>query len=341
MSLTQHFPAYLTEVNGQSLINVAIAFDILETLFFILFLCGRAIAKTMNGLDFWLIPVAYLACFSHVIAISSWRKVWVAYKSGVNHSMVITPAGIEMELKIMFSEYFLYTLSAALPKLTILSLYLRIFTQRRYRYATYANAIILILNWLTACIMGIVICKPIQYNSNRTIPGGHCGDIMSLFRWSGLPNLITDIVMIILPLPMVLKLQLPRSQKAGLALTFIIGGIGTISSAVRFVSFCKVDMFTHSDLYNATGLAWTCVEPGVYFIAATLLSLRPLVLKICKEADFSTLLTLHPLRKIVESRQRAKETQLVIVENIQLDSTVDHGKTSGGRRSIDLEATGI
>lgn len=63
--------AYLAEDNSQTLINVAIAMGTLETIFFSLFLWARAIAKTMHGLNFWLIPAAYLACFGHVITISS------------------------------------------------------------------------------------------------------------------------------------------------------------------------------------------------------------------------------------------------------------------------------
>ncbi len=35
-----------------------------------LFIYARAISKTLNGADFWLIPAAYLGCFSHVITIA-------------------------------------------------------------------------------------------------------------------------------------------------------------------------------------------------------------------------------------------------------------------------------
>ncbi|KAL9585062.1 MAG: hypothetical protein Q9203_004407 [Teloschistes exilis] len=60
---------------------------------------------------------------------------------------------------------------------------------------------------------------------------------------------------------------------------------GTISSAVRFVTFYEADMSSDTIRYNEMGFAWACVELGVYFIAATLLSLRHLLLKICKKTQ--------------------------------------------------------
>ena len=68
--LSQYSSEYLAENNSQQLIDVIIAFGILETIFLICFIYARAISKTLNGADFWLIPAAYLGCLSHVITIA-------------------------------------------------------------------------------------------------------------------------------------------------------------------------------------------------------------------------------------------------------------------------------
>ncbi|KAL8921166.1 MAG: hypothetical protein Q9172_004162 [Xanthocarpia lactea] len=283
--LSQYSSEYLAENNSQQLIDVIVAFGVLETIFLSLFIYARAISKTLNGADFWLIPAAYLGCLSHVITIA----LFVKYGGAGRHFVTVTPREFQIWLEVMFSEYFLYLFSAMLPKLAILSLYLRIFTQRSYRYATHAIAIIMILNWLTGCMMGILICKPIQYNWDKTIPGGHCGDLMGVFRWTSLPNLITDIAMLILPLPMVWKLHTGLSQKIGLSLTFITGSIGTITSVLRFATFFTTDLFSDPTWYVVRSMTWTCIEPSVYFIAATLPSLRPLVLDLFKGVAFRNL----------------------------------------------------
>lgn len=70
MDPSQYPPGYLAEDNSQQLVNVIIAFAILDTIFLSLFISARWMNKTANGVDFWLMPVAYLACFSHVIIIA-------------------------------------------------------------------------------------------------------------------------------------------------------------------------------------------------------------------------------------------------------------------------------
>lgn len=112
-----------------------------------------------------------------------------------------------------------------LPKMAILCLYLRIFVIKLYRYAVYGIAVIMVLNWLTGCLMGLLMCKPVAYSWNKSIPGGYCGDIMAAYRWASLPNLITDIAMLLLPLPVIWNLHTHRSQKIGLTLTFITGSV--------------------------------------------------------------------------------------------------------------------
>lgn len=66
---TQFPPGYLAEDRSQQLLNVAIVFGVLETVFIVLFFTARVISKTAKGVDIYLMLLAYLACFSHVILI--------------------------------------------------------------------------------------------------------------------------------------------------------------------------------------------------------------------------------------------------------------------------------
>lgn len=251
MDLIHPISAYIAENRSQQLVNVIITFGILETFFLALFIWARAFARTLNGVDFWLIPAAYLGCFSNVIngagpsasiqicfvrALSSSYAVLVKYGGSGRHFITVTPDESKILLKVLFSEYFIYLFSVTLPKLAILCLYLRVFTQRRLRYAVYAIAIIMILNWLAGCFMGILMCKPIRYNWDKTIPG-HCGDLMGAYPWASFPNLITDIMMLILPLPLVWKLHIGLSQKIGLSLTLVSSSMYDVNSLFCFILF--------------------------------------------------------------------------------------------------------
>ncbi len=84
MDPSQFPPEYLAENNSQQLLNVIIAFGVLETVFFVLFVTARTINKTVNGVDFWLMPMAYITCFSHVIIISRLSS------HGLSYSILLT-----------------------------------------------------------------------------------------------------------------------------------------------------------------------------------------------------------------------------------------------------------
>lgn len=63
----QYPPSYLAEDRGRELNIVAITFAVLLTIFVFLFFVSRVLNKTLNGLDVYLIPPAYIFCFGNII----------------------------------------------------------------------------------------------------------------------------------------------------------------------------------------------------------------------------------------------------------------------------------
>lgn len=66
---------------------------------------------------------------------------------------------------------------------------------------------------------------------------------------------------------------------------------GIITSAVRLISFSQTHFFADPTYFGVKTLIWTIVEPGVYLIAATLPSLRPLLRHVVQNLEISTLFT--------------------------------------------------
>lgn len=60
-------PAYLAEDRSRDLVNVVVAFAILETFFISLFFTARMMNRTANGWDFYLMVPAYLFAFANII----------------------------------------------------------------------------------------------------------------------------------------------------------------------------------------------------------------------------------------------------------------------------------
>ena len=104
-------------------------------------------------------------------------------------------------------------------------MYLRIFTKRQDRVATWVVAVLIVANYVGTMIAGFLICVPLEYLWDRTIPGGRCININAWYRWGSLMNIFTDFIMLILPLPVVWGLKTSTKIKIGLTITFATGSM--------------------------------------------------------------------------------------------------------------------
>ena len=117
-----------------------------------------------------------------------------------------------------------YAIAVTFPKLSILAMYLRIFSVPFYRMITYFVIYILVISSTILFMMMLFQCTPVDYFWDKTIVGGKCHfDIEKLFLYASLPNIITDVVMLLLPLPFIFRLNMTRKVKIGLGVTLLTG----------------------------------------------------------------------------------------------------------------------
>lgn len=153
----------------------------------------------------------------------------VKSKAGTGHRtayiLLTNPGALTRVLKYTAAHEYVYGGAITFPKLAIITLYLRIFRGKIARRCTWLVGIIICLNEIAIIFGASFICRPFAYNWNKTIPGGHCGDIMALYRFVSIPNILTDIAILILPFSTLYKLQVSTSRKLGISLTFLVGGL--------------------------------------------------------------------------------------------------------------------
>lgn len=135
------------------------------------------------------------------------------------------PGNLIVYAKFIIAVPLLYLAAVVFPKLAILAIYLRVFTQPRFRIVCYLLAAVLVANWIGTTVAGLLICRPLRYLWDHSIPGGHCFDINAWFRWASLVNIVTDVVMLILPLPVIWVLHTSKNVKIGLTITFATGSM--------------------------------------------------------------------------------------------------------------------
>lgn len=110
-----------------------------------------------------------------------------------------------------------------LIKTSICLFYIRIFSTRRFRLAAWI-VIGFITAWsVTVVLTGFLICQPLAFNWDQTIPGGHCGNETVMFIWIGILDLCTDVAVFALPVPMIWGLKIARGKKMALSGIFGLG----------------------------------------------------------------------------------------------------------------------
>ena len=107
-------------------------------------------------------------------------------------------------------------------KLSILHLYLSIFTSKPFYQWVYLVMGLNMLWWISMFIEDLTVCQPLSYTWNKSL-SGHCGNILAGYISSAIINVILDVAVIILPMPILWKLQMRLSKKILISGIFGLG----------------------------------------------------------------------------------------------------------------------
>lgn len=136
------------------------------------------------------------------------------------------PQAIPPWAKCLYATPIIYSAACCFPRIVLLTLYLRIFEKHKpYRIACYSLMGLIVAFAVSDMFAGAFECWPAAYLWDKSIAGGHCDNIPQFYRWGTLPNVFIDLMMLILPQPVVWSLQVPGQVKLGLAVTFLTGSM--------------------------------------------------------------------------------------------------------------------
>lgn len=68
-------------------------------------------------------------------------------------------------------------------------------------------------------------CNPVRKAFDFQIAHGSCLDAGALYMATAVSNIITDVILFLLPTPLVLRLEMDRAQKIGAIVIFGIGSM--------------------------------------------------------------------------------------------------------------------
>ena len=201
----------------------------------------------------------------------------------------------------------LQTLALLFTKLAILAYFTRVFTmlQPAFRWSVYVTTACAIIVGVGSCILFLNMCKPINYfwdaawlSEGMPIPFKLEGDCLLVIYRLVAPlaaDLLSDILILLLPIIGLWKLKMSKRRKLGLLFAFSLGAFVCITNVFRLVSVLQVQDAFDLSWEEADISIWTAVQCSVGVCAASVPGIAPLYRQ------------LFPRRESVFSSQRSED----------------------------------
>ncbi|RFU35395.1 hypothetical protein B7463_g936, partial [Scytalidium lignicola] len=269
--------AYLAQDKTASTFPPQIICFALASIVLPLRIVSRKLTGARFGYDDYFIFIAYI-CACGLFAVFITMSIEGVGKH-IERVQLENPKGAIIMLQTLTPGEVLYTCSVCFSKFSILSLYWRIFGVTNMRKLIIAIACI-VTGWMISVQDGFqsvtsgLSCRPLEYLWNKTIKG-ECIDFAKFYLIISYPNVITDWVMLIMPMRYVWKLQMPKRQKVVVSGLLFVGSFVCVISTIRLVFMSNVDLVDITwGLVTVT--VWTSVECYSAIFCACLPSLKPL-----------------------------------------------------------------
>ena len=130
-----------------------------------------------------------------------------------------------------------------------------------------------------AIFAGIFLCSPTAKLWDPDI-SGHCMSAKDYWLSVAGIDIGLDFLVLLLPLPSISGLHLPRKQKAGLILVFSLGFFVCLVSVARLLTVLISSDNGHYIKSGIWAIIWSAVEANVGIMCASLLSLKPLAARL-------------------------------------------------------------
>jgi fucose permease len=183
-------------------------------------------------------------------------------------------------------------------KTSILLFYLTLSkTQKVFRWATIATLVVVNVGGLALTILNIMQCRPVSAAWASPVPdSAHCTNIVTIYLSSAPLNIVTDLAILFLPMPILTSMRLPKKQKIILVITFGFGIFVAVVDVVRIAYLQDAQRDTlraaetsNSDTgneqrntgdfawYASLSFMWSAVEINIGIMCGCVPALKPLV----------------------------------------------------------------
>ncbi|KAI9651976.1 MAG: hypothetical protein M1829_001989 [Trizodia sp. TS-e1964] len=148
------------------------------------------------------------------------------------HIYTLTPDELTLFFKGVYAASIGYCILIPLTKLSVLLFYLRVFSERFYKKATWLLIGITVLYGISLVSVFANVCTPVPRFWTPTL-NGTCLDFPTISYFFAALNITIDAIIFLLPIPALVSLQLPPAKKFGLVSLFVLGLLVCVLSIAR------------------------------------------------------------------------------------------------------------
>ncbi|KLU85267.1 hypothetical protein MAPG_04295 [Magnaporthiopsis poae ATCC 64411] len=170
-----------------------------------------------------------------------------------------------------------YPIPTVLSKTVILLFLLEInAVQKWYRWSIYTTMFVVVAAGIGIFFASVFPCWPIAKSYDLAFPPnvGSCINRPAMYQATAALGVITDVMIIGIPVPMVLSLHISRNKKIGLLILFAIGSATVITSIVRLYLLITILDDVDQTWGGGPVSVWILVEANLLIMCACLSTLR-------------------------------------------------------------------
>lgn len=200
-----------------------------------------------------------------------------------------------MIAKFVVAMNSVWAITVNITKASILVQYLRVFKGPRTRICCWLLMVSLLPAALWGVFGGIFLCDPTEKIFNPAIKGT-CRDAQTYWVSVAGVNIGLDFLTLLLPIPSISGLHLPRKQKVLTMLVFLLGFLVCLVSVVRLATVLITSAMGDFVVSGIWAIIWSAVEANVGITCASLLALKCLVVKCFPKAMHESGIPSHCMR---------------------------------------------
>ncbi|KAL2846976.1 hypothetical protein BJY01DRAFT_247033 [Aspergillus pseudoustus] len=190
----------------------------------------------------------------------------------------LTQSEYQDQLKMLWISVPIYNLTLNLTKIAMVLLYMRLFSTRTYRILLWVLLVLIVCSGLWMVIGTLLICIPVQAFWDQSI-SHTCLSREVVWYLNAALQIAGDLILVLVPMPQLIKLRIPRKQKACVMLIFALGLFVCATSAVRLHTLVLLLRATDYSRLNGLVAIWSFVECNVAIVCASLPTFRQLIIQ--------------------------------------------------------------